>query len=191
LKPEDGSYIENEKQLWDRWNSGKPAVAGQRAEGGKLSMLPESVLQQYSRMADIVFLEADGSKRLPLKVPAKQEPVLTEKSDIVIALCGMNALGKPLAEVCFRLQEACGLLEKDKEDRVSAEDLARILTSPLGSLKQVDRRAAGPREYYMVLNQCDDGLRLKQAAEIISMVRAESTGSILASCLKEQGEFAD
>lgn len=33
LKPEDGSYIENEKQLWDRWNSGKPAVAGQPDHG--------------------------------------------------------------------------------------------------------------------------------------------------------------
>ena len=42
-------------------------------------------------LSDLVLIEADGSKRLPCKVPADHEPVLLPESDIVVAVLGLSA----------------------------------------------------------------------------------------------------
>ena len=78
--------------------------------------------------ADAVFLEADGAKHFPCKAPAEQEPVLLPQSNIVLAVAGLSALGRPLKECCFRLEQACMLLG------VSPERCAAIEDSPNGLL---------------------------------------------------------
>ena len=60
--------------------------------------------------ADAVFLEADGAKGLPCKAPAAHEPVLLPQSDILLAVAGLSALGRPLEQVCFRAPLAAALL---------------------------------------------------------------------------------
>lgn len=49
-------------------------------------------------------------KTAALQGPAAHEPVLLRESDIVLAVAGLSALGRPLREVCFRLEQACALL---------------------------------------------------------------------------------
>ena len=44
--------------------------------------------RQAMELSDLVLVEADGSKRLPCKVPADHEPVLLPESDIVVAVLG-------------------------------------------------------------------------------------------------------
>ena len=45
-------------------------------EGGKIGPLSRTVYEQTAAEADCVLLEADGSRRFPMKVPGKQEPIL-------------------------------------------------------------------------------------------------------------------
>lgn len=71
---------------------------------------PPDLLHRWMPQADAVFLEADGAKRMPCKAPASREPVLLPECDTVLAVAGLLALGRPLREVCFRLDEACALL---------------------------------------------------------------------------------
>ena len=79
--------------------------------------------------ADAVFLEADGAKHFPCKAPAEQEPVLLPQSDIVLAVAGLSALGHPLKECCFRLEQACMLLGIPPEACLTPELLAQLLAS--------------------------------------------------------------
>jgi probable selenium-dependent hydroxylase accessory protein YqeC len=167
MKPQDGTYVDNDiERARKLWNNGKYVTVGQSAENGKLSMLDEARLFEYINEADITFLEADGSKHMPIKVPAENEPVILDKSDIVIALCAVTCLGKPLKEVCFRQNQAERLLCKNSSEIIEKSDIVKILTSKTGSCKNVNGR-----DYYIVLNQCGDKGLTKRAKEIVSEIK--------------------
>jgi probable selenium-dependent hydroxylase accessory protein YqeC len=78
----------------------------------KKSLVPD-ILAAYERLrerADIIVIEADGAHRRPLKFPGDNEPVILDETDIVIAVSGLDALGKMAGEVCHRMPEAEKLL---------------------------------------------------------------------------------
>jgi probable selenium-dependent hydroxylase accessory protein YqeC len=127
----------------------------------KLRALDDAQLRQYMKAADIVLVEADGAKCLPCKVPASHEPVLPDACDIVIGVAGLDSVGHPMQEVCFRPEQAETLLQKDRTQLLTAEDLAKILASEDGARKNV-----GSRDYYVVLNKCNDPARLAAAQRI-------------------------
>ncbi|AEJ18751.1 Conserved hypothetical protein CHP03172 [Gracilinema caldarium DSM 7334] len=47
---------------------------------------------------DVVLVEADGSKHLPVKAPAEHEPVIPPITNVVLGCIGLDCLGKPLEE---------------------------------------------------------------------------------------------
>ena len=135
------NYAADEAALAALWAAGQYAVAGVPAEQGKLTALPPEQLTRWMAQADIVLLEADGAKRMPCKAPAAHEPVLLPESDVVLAVAGLSALGRPLREVCFRLEQACALLGAAPETLLTPELLARLLASEQGGRKQVGEPA--------------------------------------------------
>jgi probable selenium-dependent hydroxylase accessory protein YqeC len=142
-------------------------------------MLDEAVLKKYIAMADAVIIEADGAKMLPFKVPKDDEPVIIDESDIVIGVVGIDALGKQLKEVCFRVNEACKLLDVAENHILTTEDIAFVLSSKQGTMKNVNGR-----KYYAVINKCDNA-ELKSIGEKIKL-SLESRGiSAVACSLKE------
>ncbi len=149
LQPEEncaGSLQEVRKL----WRSGRFAVVGTPCEEGKLKMLPEEELAFWDQEADLLLLEADGAKGYPLKVPAAHEPVIPAQCVMLIGVMGMDALGKPLKDACFRLEEAKALLNCGEDHPVTQEDLVSIALSPAGLAK-----GSEGREYCIVLNKCD------------------------------------
>ena len=68
---------------------------------GKLQALPEEQLQELKKECD-VSIEADGARRLPLKVPAAWEPVIPEMTDLVIGVIGLDCLGKAIKDTVHR-----------------------------------------------------------------------------------------
>lgn len=66
----------------------------------------------------MILVEADGSKRLPVKVPGPKEPVIPENSDQILCIYGLGALGKQAADCCFRMQPSEQLLKipEDQKD---------------------------------------------------------------------------
>ena len=50
--------------------------------------------EELRRAADVVLVEADGAKRLPLKAPAEYEPVIPPCADAVAAVAGKDAVGQ-------------------------------------------------------------------------------------------------
>ena len=116
--------------------------------------------------ADMVLLEADGAKRMPCKVPAAHEPVLLPESDIVLAVAGLSALGRPLREVCFRLEQACALLGTAPETLLTPELLAKLLASEQGG-----RKLVGDRRFSVVLNQADDPACIAAGEQTLALLR--------------------
>ena len=62
---------------------------------------PET-LETCRQNHEITLIEADGSRRLPIKVPGKQEPVIPDFTHIILVVYGLSALGQPLRQVCQR-----------------------------------------------------------------------------------------
>ena len=78
------------------------AVAGSVFSEEKMGPLPQAILDEVFSFADVVLVEADGSKRMPLKMPRQGEPVLPETCDFLVTVAGLSALGQPWEQVCHR-----------------------------------------------------------------------------------------
>lgn len=93
-------------------------------EKGKLTWPGDDIYHEACRTFDYVFVEADGSKHYPLKIPASYEPVIPDGTDEIVVLMGSFALGRPFDEVCFRKELAPpDLLERVRENPVVTEEL--------------------------------------------------------------------
>lgn len=115
------------------------------------------------QLADVVLVEGDGARIKPLKVPAEHEPVIPPESDCVVALAGMDALDKPIREVCHRPDQVAAFLDKPVDALVTTGDYIRILSSPEGALKCVTESM----DYRCVLNKTDTPA-LRVQAEVIA-----------------------
>lgn len=173
FKPESDVIAHDIEELHMLWKKKSYAVVGAEAENGKLKSLPECELASCMNEADIVLLEADGSKSMPCKVPADHEPAIHERSDIVIAVIGMSALNRPLKDVCFRLDYAMRLLKASDSQTVDEHILSIILSSNEGLKKNV-----GSREYYAVLNQCDSPKATASARRIAAMLKKNGVSNV-------------
>lgn len=163
LRP-GANYAPDEAARDRLWSSGTYAVAGTPAENGKLTMPP--YLADWMAAADTVLLEADGAKHHPCKAPAAHEPVTLPESDIVLAVAGLSAMGKPLRDVCFRLEAACALLNVPPETPLTPDLLAKLLASDAGG-----RKSVGTRKFYAVLNQTDDEARRTAGERTLAILR--------------------
>ena len=183
LRPENGSWVQTDAALSARWASGRYAVVGTPAEENKLTSPPAAQLESWMAQADIVLLEADGAKHCPCKAPAAHEPVLLPQSDIVLAVAGLSALGRPLRQVCFRYEEACCWLGTTPESILTPQLLARLLADAQGGRKDV-----GGRQFYAVLNQADDACRRQLGCQVQTELARAGVKSVL-TCFTE-GERA-
>lgn len=124
---------------------------GREIKEGKLASFPEEFLEEICREPVLVLLEADGAKHLPVKVPAGHEPVICKKTDIVLNVYGIRALGKKIKDVCFRIEEVEKILGKTAEDILGPEDIVTLAVSRSAGRKCV----TDEMEYQVVLNQAD------------------------------------
>lgn len=165
LHPADGSFAADAAAVHSLWQQGRYAVIGTpELATGKLTAPPQFLYEELKLQADVILCEADGSKHHPCKAPAAHEPVLLPDSDIVLAVAGTDALGRPLAQVCQRPQLAAELLNCSLDSVIDEQMLAALLLSEQGSRKNV-----GTRTYYIVLNKCDL-IKAAQQEEILRLL---------------------
>lgn len=78
-------------------------------------------------LADFVLVEADGSRRRPLKAHALHEPVISPCTRQVICVVGLSGLHRPVSEVVHRPELFCPLAGCTPEDEATPERVARAL----------------------------------------------------------------
>lgn len=71
-----------------------------------IGLAPETLSRLVDAVnSDALLIEADGSRRLPLKAPRGGEPVLPADVSLVVPVAGIDALGQPLdAEHVFNVE---------------------------------------------------------------------------------------
>ncbi len=83
--------------------------------GEKIKALSLETYYKVCQHADVVLIEADGSKHMPIKFPREGEPVIYDNVDEIVVVCGLHALGKKAREVAHRLElvKECLQIEDD------------------------------------------------------------------------------
>lgn len=123
---------------------------------GKLCA-PVQPFEQLCTLADYVLVEADGSKRLPLKAHLPHEPVIPSCADQVIQVVGLSGLGKPVEESAHRPELYAQLCEAAVETPVTPELAAKVLN-----------REALADQY--LLNQADDQERIALGIQLAQLL---------------------
>ncbi len=116
----------------------------------KIGSLTEEALVRLKGQADCILIEADGAKRLPLKVPGEWEPVIPDFTDLVVGVIGMDAVGQMIRESCHRPERVAAFLNKEQTDPVTEADVIRIAVSD-----KALKKAVGRRPYKIFLNKTD------------------------------------
>ena len=146
-------------------------TVGIPCENGKLKCDDISHLDNLTRICDFLLIEADGSRRLPLKAPGEKEPVLPSWTDLVVGIAGASSIGRKLEDVCFRGETAAEILNCSLDHIVTPEDVAFLLNHEGGQKKDV-----GTKDYRAVLGQAD-GVRLEYAKRALHCLRMKNVQS--------------
>lgn len=124
-------------------------ASGDPERPDKLAAPSPEILAGLRETADVVLIEADGSRRMPLKWPGENEPVIPDYTDVTVCVAGLSAVGKRTEEAVFRAAE---LPDAIKRDSVDVNLMHKMLASREGGQKGVRG------EFRVFLNQVDDDL---------------------------------
>lgn len=113
LKEADTLIGADEQQCIQALHDTNYCMAGIAAAEGKIAALPEDMYKNICKVADVVLVEADGARHMPLKFPAAWEPVIPANVDKIIVVAGLHGLGKKAGEAVFRYELSPDKLEKD------------------------------------------------------------------------------
>lgn len=152
-----------------------PVTAAARHEpaSGKLIGFAPQAIDIFRRCGsfDWVLVEADGSARRPLKAHAPHEPVIPDCSTVLVAVVGLEVLGRPLGEEwVFRPEIASGIMGLAAGDTIGASALTRLIVHPDG----VFTGAPPDARRFLFLNQADTPQRLLAAAQIAAASKEEA-----------------
>ena len=125
----------------------KVIAADDPEKPGKLKAPPEDVLSSLRDEADVVLIEADGSRRMPLKWPAAHEPVIPDYTDITVCVAGLSAIGRPVTDTVYRADEMPEALMRDIVDF----NLVHALVSSVNG-----GRKGARGEFRVFMNQVDN-----------------------------------
>lgn len=175
--PEEASLktvLEKYGQVW----------TGMSAPGCKLKALPPEIMKIVFEWNIPVLIEADGAKRLPLKVPAAHEPVIVPQTTHVFSVYGLDSVGRTFEQACFRKELAGRLLNKKVTEYITEEDIAQLAASECGGRKACPDKAG----YTVVLNKADDTGRTECAVRICRELEERGITDVLITSGEKGGK---
>ncbi len=117
---------------------------------GKVKGIHPSWIPALGRAWDLVLVEADGSRGLPVKAPAPHEPVLPPDPDLVVGVIGLDCLDRPLdGTVAHRPELFSALTGCAPGEPIGWKHLGALVRHPRGLFKG----ASGAR--VLLLNKAD------------------------------------
>lgn len=131
----------DERKLDEYMRRVNAACTGVMAEDGRLHA-PALPMARLLKHAEYVLVEADGSKRLPLKAHAPHEPVIPPETVRTVCVVGLSGLGRRISEVVHRPE-----LFSERDGLVTVPLLAQVLNrealADVYFLNQTDLRGIG------------------------------------------------
>jgi molybdenum cofactor cytidylyltransferase len=155
-----------------------PKVGEERSAG-----LDDSSLEQLHLLAGLggapLLIEADGSRRLPLKAPAEHEPAIPPFTNLVVVVAGMTGVGRRLdSSSVHRPERFAALSGLVIGELVDEHAVVRALLHPLGGLKGIPSQASRS----VLLNQADHPVQVDQASRMAGKL-LEGYSSVLVASL--------
>lgn len=139
-------------------------TVGRLDDAGKL--VGVKGLAKCKAVADVVLVEADGSRLKPLKAPADYEPVIPPESDAVVAVCGLDCVGGKIQAVCHRPELVSAIVDKPVDAELNDWDVANVLLSRQGGRKNIDKL-----HYACVFNKADTDSRRAHGEHLRKLMR--------------------
>lgn len=123
---------------------------------------------EQGNLFDWILVEADGARHLPLKAPAPHEPVVPPCSRWVIAVVGLDAIGRPLTdEWVFRSRLFAEITGTELGAPITEESVAAALIHENGILKNCPISAIR----YVFLNKAEIGDRRLMGRRIVHILQ--------------------
>lgn len=116
---------------------------------------PAFSMGKLARVADLVLVEADGSKRLPLKAHASHEPVVPPEATVTVDVVGASGFGGRVGNVVHRAELLCERLGCDANDEATPELMARSMAD------EIVRGLIAPT--HVIVNQVEGAERIEAA----------------------------
>ncbi len=170
---------------------GRPAlvVYSRGIEGSKLAGIHPSWLPFLRSFCDLVLVEADGSRGLPIKAPSEREPPIPDCADVVAGVIGLDCVGRPMDGNTVhrpeRFEAVTGCLAGQA---IGPRHLAALAESPEGLFKSCP---PGARRV-LILNKADavPETTVRSVLEALGTGRgaaaAEGFASVLVCSFKEE-----
>ena len=155
------------------------SYVGADSDGGKLSYPGDKVFQELRKIFDVVLVEADGSRHMPVKIPAPYEPVIPACSDEIVIVMGHHAVGRSVGEVCQRFDS----VDISKlEARFPAINGATIIDTQIIDFIAEEYYAKSLRSEFpsanvkYIRNNIFDGLEAQRGKKIALVIMASGMG---------------
>ncbi|MEW5910331.1 MAG: selenium cofactor biosynthesis protein YqeC, partial [Thermodesulfobacteriota bacterium] len=132
------------------------AASGEIPDRKKMTGLSPEIIEQLRDKTPYrwIIVEADGASQKSLKAPASHEPVIPDASKWVVAVAGLDGIGKPLTdEWVFRAALFSRLTDLKMGHDITEKSLAKALVHPEGVLKG----SPADSRRIVFLNKADDG----------------------------------
>lgn len=127
---EDTLVTDNADEMIAKLNADGYAMAGvvEPKDTGKIKSLSQNTYNKVCEAADVVLVEADGSRGMPIKFPNAAEPVIFDNTDEIVVVCGLVAVGKKLKDVAFRTELVKECLGADDDTVITAAHIQKLVT---------------------------------------------------------------
>lgn len=96
-------------------------------EGEKIRELSWQTYCKVCEHADLVLIEADGSKHKSVKIPGRGEPVIYDNVNEIVVVCGMHAVGRTIAEAAHRPELVKQCLQAEDDTVLTAEQIQTLV----------------------------------------------------------------
>lgn len=150
-------------------------------ENGKLlGFKPDDIIAfKESGLFDWILVEADGAAGRSLKAPAEHEPVIPSVTTLVVAVAGLDVIGKPLSgDNVFRSDIVARVTGLAENEPVTESVVARLIADPGGFLKG----APPSSRRFIFLNKADNPEKIAAGGRIAQKLR-QIGGAIAAEAI--------
>lgn len=139
------------------------------AEGKLEGINSLQVLKLKEELPVIILVEADGSRGLPVKGYNPDEPVIPGCTDLVIALAGADAIGKPFTqEFVHRPKQLAKAIKVETSSLLTEKKLALVFSY----MQELTLKQAPQAEIFFILNKLD--LLKEESSGMMKLAKALS-----------------
>ncbi len=139
---------------------------------------------RQGRWFDYILIEADGSKRLPIKAPADHEPVIPAWTDMVIGCIGLDCLGRPMdAQTVHRPENFSVVTQLSLGDPIGPDHLVSLAAAPQGLFKNSSKNM----KKIVCFNKADTKEMVEKGRTLAGLVLKECpmVDNCLVACLRD------